>query len=51
MILDELNDSMAPTGEAQRVIDLLPERRTVLITTAVTGQIDVRQVVEQEPAA
>ena len=28
--------------EAQRAIDLLQERRTALITAAVTGQIDVR---------
>lgn len=31
------------TAEAQRVIDLLQERRTALISAAVTGQIDVRQ--------
>jgi type I restriction enzyme S subunit len=30
------------TLEAQRAIDLLQERRTALISTAVTGQIDVR---------
>lgn len=30
------------TAEAQRAIDLLQERRTVLISAAVTGQIDVR---------
>jgi type I restriction enzyme S subunit len=30
--------------EAQRAIDLLQERRTALITAAVTGQIDVREV-------
>jgi type I restriction enzyme S subunit len=28
--------------EQQRLIDLLQERRTVLISAAVTGQIDVR---------
>jgi len=32
------------TAEAQRVIDLLQERRTALISAAVTGQIDVRQL-------
>jgi len=32
------------TAEAQRAIDLLQERRTALITAAVTGQIDVRQL-------
>lgn len=31
------------TAEAQRAIDFLQERRTVLISAAVTGQIDVRQ--------
>lgn len=30
--------------EAQRAIDLLQERRTALISAAVTGQIDVRAV-------
>jgi type I restriction enzyme S subunit len=30
------------TTEAQRAIDLLQERRTALISAAVTGQIDVR---------
>ena len=30
--------------EAQRAIDLLQERRTALISAAVTGQIDVRGV-------
>jgi type I restriction enzyme S subunit len=33
------------TTEAQRTIDLLQERRTALISAAVTGQIDVRGVV------
>ena len=32
------------TAEAQRAIDLLQERRTALISAAVTGQIDVRHV-------
>jgi type I restriction enzyme S subunit len=31
------------TAEAQRAIDLLQERRTALISAAVTGKIDVRQ--------
>ncbi len=30
------------SAEAQRAIDLLPARRTALISAAVTGQIDVR---------
>jgi type I restriction enzyme S subunit len=33
------------TAEAQRAIDLLQERRTALISAAVTGQIDVRKSV------
>jgi type I restriction enzyme S subunit len=33
------------TVEAQRAIDLLQERRTALISAAVTGQIDVREAV------
>lgn len=33
----------ALTAESQRAIDLLQERRTALISAAVTGQIDVRQ--------
>ena len=31
------------TAEAQRAIDLLQERRTALISAAVTGQIDVHR--------
>ena len=34
------------TAEAQRAIDLLQERRTALISAAVTGQIDVRGVLQ-----
>jgi type I restriction enzyme S subunit len=33
------------TAEAQHAIDLLQERRTALISAAVTGQIDVRDAV------
>ena len=33
------------TAEAQRAIDLLQERRSALISAAVTGQIDIRGVV------
>ena len=33
----------ALAAETQRAIDLLQERRTALISAAVTGQIDVRQ--------
>ncbi|MCM2297122.1 restriction endonuclease subunit S [Rhodoferax sp.] len=38
------------TTEAQRTIDLLQERRTALISAAVTGQIDVRVHVSAEVA-
>jgi len=36
----------ALTAEAQRAIELLQERRTALISAAVTGQIDVRAAVD-----
>jgi type I restriction enzyme S subunit len=46
-IVDYLETEIAKfdtlTAEAQRAIDLLQERRTALISAAVTGQIDVRQ--------
>jgi type I restriction enzyme S subunit len=38
------------TAEAQRAIDLLQERRTALISAAVTGQIDVRNMTTKETA-
>jgi type I restriction enzyme S subunit len=38
------------TAEAQRAIDLLQERRTALISAAVTGQIDVRHLTEKQAA-
>ena len=38
------------TTEAQRAIDLLQERRTALISAAVTGQIDVRTLTAKEAA-
>ena len=38
------------TAEAQRAIDLLQERRTALISAAVTGQIDVRPLLPKEAA-
>ena len=40
----------ALTTEAQRAIDLLQERRTALISAAVTGQIDVRPTSERTAA-
>ena len=36
------------TAEAERAIDLLQERRTALISAAVTGKIDVRGLVQSE---
>jgi type I restriction enzyme S subunit len=38
------------TTEAHRAIALLQERRTALISAAVTGQIDVRQFIQKEPS-
>ncbi|MFZ3037826.1 MAG: hypothetical protein WA112_11250 [Rugosibacter sp.] len=38
------------TAEAQHAIDLLQERRTALISAAVTGQIDVRGLNASAPA-
>lgn len=37
------------TAEAQTAITLLQERRTALISAAVTGKIDVRGLVEARP--
>jgi len=39
----------ALTGEAQRAIDLLTERRAALISAAVTGKIDVRETAKVLP--
>ncbi|MBL9154115.1 MAG: restriction endonuclease subunit S [Verrucomicrobiales bacterium] len=41
---DELDNLDTLTAEAQRAIDLLQERRSALISAAVTGQIDVRHL-------
>lgn len=38
------------SAEAQRAIDLLKERRSALISAAVTGKIDVRGLVDTSPA-
>jgi hypothetical protein len=46
----ELAKIDALTTEAQRAIDLLQERRTALISAAVTGQIDVRPLAERQSA-
>jgi len=47
---DETARLDALTAEAQHAIDLLQERRTALISAAVTGQIDVRGLVDSEAA-
>jgi len=47
---DETAKLDALTAEAQRAIDLLQERRTALISAAVTGKIDVRGLAESEAA-
>jgi type I restriction enzyme S subunit len=44
-LLDQRQRLDTLTAEAQRAIDLLQERRTALISAAVTGQIDVRSAV------
>ena len=41
-VSNQTNQLDTLTAEAQRAIDLLQERRTALISAAVTGQIDVR---------
>lgn len=38
------------TSEAERAINLLQDRRTALISAAVTGKIDVRGLAEAEAA-
>jgi type I restriction enzyme S subunit len=38
-----LHKEVKTDAEAQRAIALLQERRTALISAAVTGQIDVRE--------
>lgn len=52
-LLGKLTQFDALIEEAQHAIDLLKERRTALISAAVTGQIDVRGLIkeEQEQAA
>lgn len=46
----EAAEFSALRAEAQRGIELLKERRSALITAAVTGQIDVRNAVQEVPA-
>ncbi len=43
-ILEQTHSFDALAAEAQKAIDLLQERRTALISAAVTGQIDVRKL-------
>jgi type I restriction enzyme S subunit len=43
-IIERLGELDALAAEAQKAIDLLQERRTALISAAVTGQIDVRKL-------
>ena len=44
----ELDSFYTLTAEAERAIELLQERRTALISAAVTGKIDVRGLLETE---
>jgi len=50
LISARVNELTDLTAEAERGIELLQERRTALISAAVTGQIDVRGLVETEAA-
>lgn len=45
-VTDQLTKFDSLTTEAERAIELLQERRTALISAAVTGQIDVRQLAQ-----
>ena len=49
-IADRVRAIDALAVEAQQAIDLLQERRTALISAAVTGKIDVRGLVQTEAA-
>ena len=49
-LTEALSEFDTLTAEAQRAIDLLQERRTALISAAVTGQIDVRQLAGEDAA-
>ena len=50
-ITEIANQFGALTTEAQHAIDLLQERRTALISAAVTGQIDVRENTQREESS
>ncbi|QOH32888.1 type I restriction modification DNA specificity domain protein [Burkholderia cepacia] len=47
----EISKLDALRADAERAIDLLKERRSALIAAAVTGKIDVRNVMSRELAA
>ena len=49
-IADRVGEFDTLIAEAERAIDLLQERRTALISAAVTGKIDVRKLTEPEAA-
>lgn len=49
-IVDQTSSFDALVAESGRAIDLLQERRSALISAAVTGQIDVRAFAEREVA-
>jgi type I restriction enzyme S subunit len=49
-VADESLRFDALIAEATRAIDLLEERRTALISAAVTGKLDVRGVATEEAA-
>ena len=49
-VLHRLSEIDGLALEAHRAVELLRERRASLIAAAVTGQIDVRGLVEQEAA-
>ena len=48
---EKLGEFDTLTAEAQHAIDLLQERRTALISAAVTGQIDVRENTQREESS
>jgi type I restriction enzyme, S subunit len=49
-MIGSLQAAASDWAEAQRAIDLLQERRTALISAAVTGQIDVRPLAAKKAA-
>ena len=50
LIFKSRSQYRALEAEAERAIELLQERRTALISAAVTGKIDVREFAYQETA-